>query len=128
MGSTGTGHISDYTDNQPQKGDNSSGSHETGGKSGSDKCQNAFSTNLEEVSNSKYLTQNKELPPAGTKILIAFDQRIIATVEDGTILGYLPTRFNYLLNCIENGFEYTGVIVSSNLKPLPSIVIDVHPE
>jgi len=56
MGSTGTGNFSDYSENQKEnKGENSSGSHETGGRSGSDKCLRAFTTKLEEVANSDYL-------------------------------------------------------------------------
>lgn len=129
MGSTGTGNFSDYSENQKEnKGENSSGSHETGGRSGSDKCLRAFTTKLEEVANSDYLAQNGTLPPAGSNIIIRFNQRIEAATEDGLGLGYLPTSFNYLLGCIENGHSYSGVITSSNLTPLPSLSIDVHPE
>jgi len=68
------------------------------------------------------------LPPTGSNIIIRFNQRIEAATEDGLGLGYLPTSFNYLLGCIENGHSYSGVITSSNLTPLPSLSIDVHPE
>jgi hypothetical protein len=129
MGSTGTGRLTDYSDNQKSKKEGQSFEpQETGGRSGNDKCLRAFSTNLEEVASSPYLNQNGDLPPKGTKIVIVFDKRLMAVTEAGVSLGYLPTPFNYLLNCIENGFSYSGIIVSSNLNPLPSIAIDVHPQ
>ncbi|MFA6483406.1 MAG: hypothetical protein WCW62_12560 [Bacteroidales bacterium] len=128
MGSTGTGHFTDYSDNQrPRNNEDPSEPHETGGRSGNDKCQRAFSTNLEEVASSQYLIQNGYLPPVGTNVFISFNERIVAETEDGVCIGFLPTRFNYLLNCIENGFSYSGVIARSNSIPLPSLTIDVNP-
>lgn len=129
MGSTGTGNFSDYSENKdPKKNENSSEPDETGGRSGNDKCLRAFSTKLEEVANSPFLTQSRNLPPVGTKVIIQFNKRIEAATEDGIGLGYLPTAYNYLLGCIEDGHTYSGIIISSNLTPLPSLSIDVHPE
>lgn len=129
MGSTGTGSFTDYPGSQePKDNQNSSEANETGGSSGIDKCTTAFSTRLEDVASSDYFVTRGTVPAVGTRIQIESGSRIAATTVDGISLGYLPTRFNYLLNCMNSGFTYSGVISASNAHPLPSISIDAHPD
>ena len=113
IGSTGAENFSNYSDIQDsRKKENSTKPNETSGSSGNDKCLRAFSTKLEEVAISPFQMRNGNLPPIGTKVIIWFDERMEAATKDGVGLGYLPTRFNYLLGCIENGFSIEEGIYS----------------
>ncbi len=122
MGSTGTGSFSDYSNYTPQNP-----SDENGGSSGIDKCDRAFSTKLEEIARCEYYIQNKSVPPIGTKIKIYFLKRLIACTYENVDVGYLPTKFNYLKLCIDNGYEYMGEVIFSTASPLQSVAIDIIP-
>jgi hypothetical protein len=122
MGSTGSGSFSDYSNSKPLvPGD------DTGGSDGIDKCDRAFSTKLEEVAICDYFIQNKIVPPKGTKVEIYFSKRLVARTFDGDIIGYLPTKYNYLKLCIEGGYKYKGEVASSTGSPIQKVVIDIIP-
>ncbi|MEO8515653.1 MAG: hypothetical protein ABI426_02865 [Flavobacterium sp.] len=121
MGSTGSGTLSDY-DHKPKGGSNQ------GASSGEDKCARAFSTFLEEVQNCKYFRNTANVPPKGTVVSITFDRpRLAVQDEKNVIIGYLPTKFNYLLACMESGINYSGIVSSSTLIPLASVTVDISP-
>ncbi|BCK18396.1 hypothetical protein NMT30_001502 [Vibrio cholerae] len=122
MGSTGSGSFTDYT-----KAKSIDGS--TGGTSGEDKCQLSISCILEEVAQSTYYNTNQDVPPAGKTVLIQFmPPRIVAVdATSGKDCGALPTGYNYLLNCIENGYSYAGVVSNSSNGLNPIIEIDIRP-
>ncbi len=122
MGSTGTGHFSDYPGSAPKSGDD-----KTGGSSNEDKCLKAFSTSLEDVARGNYFTAHNDVPPAGTEIEIVFNSRLVAVDKNGEEIGYLPTKFNYIKVCMDNGHTYSGNVISSSLHPIPSVSIDVIP-
>jgi len=122
MGSTGTGRFSDYP------GKTSSNENEkNGGSIGEDKCLKAFTTDLEDVSRCHYFVSHNDVPPRATEVLLAFNVRLVATTLTGEEIGFLPTKFNYLKSCIDNGFSYAGHVASSSLIPLPTVTIDVIP-
>lgn len=121
MGSTGSGSFSDY-DHKPK------GNSSQGASSGEDKCARAFSTLLEEVQNCGYFRATANIPPTGTVVSITFDRPRLAVQDDrNVIIGYLPTKFNYLLACIQSGINYSGMISSSTLIPLASVTVDISP-
>jgi hypothetical protein len=122
MGSTGSGRLSDYSG---KKSSHSSG--KDGGASGEDKCGKAFSTHLEDVGTSAYFENNDDVPSPGESVSIKFNKRIVAFLEDGTIIGNLPTAYNYLKPCMDEGFEYSGAISSSSTSPTPRISVDITP-
>ena len=126
MGSTGSGSFSDY-DNERKKSSNSTGQESNNGTSGEDPCTKAFSTSLDEVSTCDYYKINKIVPEAGENVKIEFNVRLIAVNEDNIILGYLPTKYNFLRACMEDGFSYSGVVNHSTLTPIPSIEVDIAP-
>ncbi|MEX0722014.1 MAG: hypothetical protein WD059_15160 [Balneolaceae bacterium] len=101
MGSTGSGRLSDYSG---KKSTDSSG--KDGGASGEDKCGKAFSTHLEDVGTSKFYEQNDSVPSSGESVSLSFKKRIIAVLDDGTAIGNLPTAYNYLKFCMDDGFNY----------------------
>jgi len=121
MGSSGSGSLSDYDHK-------SKGNANQGASSGEDKCGKAFSALLEEVQNCNYFANTGNVPPVNTVVSIVFANPRLA-VQDGqnVIIGYLPTKFNYLLLCIEEGINYSGLVSSSALAPLPSISVDISP-
>jgi hypothetical protein len=74
MGSTGSGHFSDYSgsQNSGKSGGNSGGSSET------DRCHQAFSCVLEEVSQCEFFSSNRTLPAIDTQVEIVLDGRLFA--------------------------------------------------
>ena len=106
MGSTGTGNFSDYKNfSRAIKGI-------TGAEDSEDKCALAFSTFIEDV---------------GTEVCIDFKVRLVVKSNDGLIIGYLPTKYNYLRYCIVKGFAYTGVVSNVSSTPINTVIVDITP-
>lgn len=123
MGSTGSGTFSDYSRRK-----SANQKEVNGGASGTDNCSLAFSTLLEDVSRCFFYINYSNVPPSGTEIVITFNGvRIVAENLLGEELGYVPTKFNYLKYCLNDGFKYSGIIDFSALSPTPSIRVDVAP-
>jgi hypothetical protein len=120
MGSTGSGTFSDY---QGYKG----GSNQ-GGASNDDKCAKAFFTDLEEVANCDFFAKTNNVPPKDSIVYVNFGGVRIEIINAERIcIGYLPTKYNYLLACMNSGIEYTGIIVYSTLKPMPFVNVAISP-
>ncbi|MBS1519929.1 MAG: hypothetical protein JST50_02940 [Bacteroidetes bacterium] len=123
MGSSGSGSLTDYSNNKPTSSNPSSG-----GSSGQDNCGQAFEAVLEDVSRCDYYKMNNDVPPVGTNVKVIFNNiRLLVTTSDGTGVGYLPTKFNYIKVCIDNGFNYAGVVTASSIKPMPYVKVDIAP-
>lgn len=122
MGSSGSGNFSDYPGNRPI-----GGAGRSGGASGENKCDKAFSAMLEEIDRCGYYIEKKDVPKVGDNVIISFDKRPIAVSEDGFIIGYLPTKFNYIKMCINDGYSYLGRVVSSSSDLVAAVSIDVIP-
>lgn len=121
MGSSGPGNFSDYT-NYPRaiKG-------VTGAVDSEDKCALAFSTLIEDVDTCEYYSKKGVLPAVGTEVYVDFKVRLVVKSNDGLIIGYLPTKYNYLRNCIVKGFTYTGVVSVASSTPINTVVVDITP-
>lgn len=121
MGSSGPGNFSDYS-NYPRaiKG-------VTGAVDSEDKCALAFSTLIEDVDNCEYYSKKGVLPAVGTEVYVGFKVRLVVKSNDGLIIGYLPTKYNYLRNCIVKGFTYTGVVSVASSTPINTVVVDITP-
>ena len=129
MGSTGSGRLSDYSNSGSSKpsggaGSSGAGGSGTGGSSGVDQCKQAFSCVLEEVAQCEYYEKNKSLPAEGTELIILVDKRVVAADREGVVVGALPTSKNYIAGCINDGYEYIGIVKSSTRTPIPSISAD----
>ena len=121
MGSTGTGHFTDYPGNLNSiKG-------VVGPEPKEDRCERAFSAELEDIQTSDYYKKYGKVPTPGAYVSIGWNRRIIAMDEDGLTIGNLPTRFNYLLACLNDGFSYTGAVEESHDLGLPYVKIAVTP-
>lgn len=126
MGSSGSGNFSDYSGNKPT--DAGKGDSIAGGASGVDKCQQAFSSILEDVAQCAYFANTKAVPAAGVHLGIVLGKRIFAVDSGGTIVGALPTSFNYLAGCLASGVTYVGVVKSSAVSPVPTVEADFVPQ
>lgn len=121
MGSSGTDNFSDYS-NYPRaiKG-------VTGAVDSEDKCALAFSTLIEDVDTCEYYSKKGVLPGVGTEVYVDFKVRLVVKSNDGLIIGYLPTKYNYLRYCIVKGFTYTGVVSNVSSMPINTVVVDITP-
>lgn len=124
MGSSGTGRISDYPGSAPKR---TGGGGISGGSSGEDRCDKAFSTELEDFQRSDYWKAHGSAPDVGTEFDVFHEKRIVARTAKGESLGFLPTEFNYLAGCIAEGRTYKGHVVSVTPGLLPRIQVDVGP-
>lgn len=121
MGSTGTGSLTDYA-NHPTKSSNQ------GGSSGEDQCKKSFYTLLEDVQTCSYFMTHGNVPPLGTAGSVVFvNPRFGVQDGNGLILGYLPTKYNYIKTCMSLNIGYAAVVSFSGMAPVPSIGVDVSP-
>lgn len=123
MGSTGGGSFTDYSNRKP-----SNENANNGGSSGKDPCGQAFTTPLEEVSRCAYFNNHAMVPPRGTLVCVRFTGiRLSVETETGEEIGFLPTKYNYIKNCIDGGSNYVGSVNSSTLVPTPAVFVDIVP-
>jgi len=112
MGTTGTGNLGDYR----------------GGKPEGDRCERAFSADLEEVGRCAYFAGHGDLPPVGAAVRVVASKRMTVISGDAEEeIGFLPTEYNYLRQCIREGHSYSGVVQSSSLRPIPRVIVDIAP-
>lgn len=122
MGSTGSGRLSDYTRFRAAvKG-------VTGGEDLVNKCERAVATVLEEVETCDYYKKYGKVPSKGFYIKIELKVRIAAVDENGDVVGYLPTEYHYLLDCLTEGYVYEGEVAGSFETPVPSVYIAATPQ
>lgn len=121
MGSTGSGRFSDYPGSRPKEGG------QGGGSSGEDRCAKALSCALEELEKCEYVTENASVPPANEMLSLSHRGRIFAIDANGKTVGALPTKFNYLADCLAAGFVYEGRVTSSVKIPTLSVDVDFVP-
>ena len=124
MGSTGSGRFSDYSGTGGGKGGTDAGG---GGASGEERCDRAFACVLEEVEQCDYFTANHDVPPTNTTLTLELRGRLIAIDPNGVGIGALPTRLNYLADCLNAGFSYDGRVVASALGSVASVSVDFGP-
>lgn len=122
MGSTGSGRLSDYSRFRGAiKG-------VTGGEDLINKCDRAVATVLEDVETCDYYKKYGHVPAKGTYVKIDIKTRLVALNENGDVIGYLPTEYNYLLGCLSDGYQYEGEVSGSFDTPVPSVYIAVTPQ
>ena len=121
MGSRGTGRLTDYPGS---RGSSSKGGGQ-GGSSGEDRCKKSISEQLEEVGRCDYFKNHKAVPKAGTRVTAAQAKRIAVSTTAGELIGYLPTKYNYLAACLAAGIKYNGKVVTSKDTPVPAVLVDL---
>lgn len=132
MGSTGTGRFSDYSGTPDGRRSGGNGQGGSGGSGGSD-CDRAIGDiQLEEVGRCQFFITKNDLPQKHSDV--SLDSELVSgrlAIKDqksGLIIGYLPTRYNYLLSCMNEGFSYVGIVNSIvNEKTFPRVWVDLAP-
>lgn len=92
---------------------------------GTNKCEEPI-TNvaLEEVARSEYYSRHAGVPPIGTEISVRralVHGRIGVVTGENEVLGYLPVEYNHILRCMQQGFSYSGQVVVSSNRPVPTV-------
>lgn len=124
MGSSGSGNFSDYPGSarrQPVEGGAGGG----GAAGGAALCDLVINAALEEVERCAFY-QAHGLPAVGVAISVQTGRRITVLVN-GTELGYLPTTYNYLMTCIEQGYSYQGTISVAMQRPIVRVSVNLVP-
>jgi hypothetical protein len=111
----------------PATGGGGSGKGGGGPRKGGNKCEEPI-TNvaLEEVALCAYFIMHNAVPAVGTAVSVraALVHGRIAVINGADeVVGYLPVEYNYLRRCIEQGFSYTGEVVLSASRPIPTVRI-----
>lgn len=122
MGSTGSGRLSDYS----RFGGAVKGV--TGGEDLINKCDRAVATVLEDVETCDYYKKYGKVPAKGTYVRIDKTMRLVAVDENGDVIGHLPTEYNYLLKCLNEGYQYEGEVSGSFDIPVLSVYIAATPK
>lgn len=85
---------------------------------------------LEDVATSEYYIMHQSVPSPGDVVELAdsiYNGRLVVILSSTReILGNLPTKFNYLIECIKNGVHYTGDVHSSGVIPVPYILVNLY--
>ena len=132
MESSSTGHWSDYPASY-KRNKRGGGEGVSGGGTGipvtEDICQRSIeNVSLEDVGRCEYFRTRQTVPPQRHPIEVVptvVNGRIaVRSIEYNFVIGYLPTRFNYLRKCHEQGFTYRGQVVASSNTPTQRV--DVH--
>lgn len=128
MGSSGTGRLSDYSNFGGYLNPANKPKGKFGSEGPEDKCALGFSTELEDVLTSEYYIKYKTIPAKGTLVKIKQKMRIVAVDDSDLVIGNLPTKYNYLLRCMNDGFEYEGEVEESVSGLIPLVIIAVSPK
>ncbi len=137
MGSSGSGrfgnyHINDnYNESKQNNGTNASGIGGVGEGHGEVMCPDSIELiNLEDVSFSEYYKRYNNVPAKDEKVKLRnklYNGRLVVELlSTNEIIGNLPTEYNYLFNCVQNGRAYFGEIKSSGIDPIPYVVVTLH--
>lgn len=85
---------------------------------------------LEDVATSEYYVHHNLLPISGDLVdlynIIHKGRLVVKAASNNKIVGNLPTQYNYLINCIKKGMQYTGIVVASGSKPVPFVVVTLN--
>jgi hypothetical protein len=129
MGSSGSSRFSDYPERPSSEVVAAGGRGGTaGGSSGQDRCDKAFSVDLEDFEQSAYFHKHAAPPKVGTNVVITKGARVSAKISGGLAIGNLPTPFNYLAACLAGGRKYSGKITAVSGSKVVKITIDAAPE
>jgi hypothetical protein len=137
MGSIGTGKFTDYPGSaggHPGKGQKGKGGggRGGGGGGGGDRCDLAIhNLALDEVATSEYFRNHGHAPRTGTQVRVRgklVGSRIaVETSGADEVVGYMPTEYNYLRQCMSRGYKYEGNVASSLGGLLPQVTVDLTP-
>ncbi|MGD7045866.1 hypothetical protein [Jeotgalibacillus proteolyticus] len=118
MGSSGVGRFGDYKgDNEPTR----------------DMCSmERKNVGLEEVGRSAYFNVSENVPAIMEPVVLSEQLKngrlVIISEETGEEIGFLPSKYSFLLACMRKGFRYKGNVAYSTSKPIPKVDVDLYAE
>ena len=129
MGSTGTGSFSDYPGSLGGRPENGGAGGSGGGGSG-DNCEKEISgVMLEDVANCEYFLSHESVPRAGTQVQarkkLVRGRVAVETTVNCEVVGYVPTKYNYLRACMTDGWQYSGNVAEASGGQLPKVKVDL---
>jgi hypothetical protein len=84
---------------------------------------------LEEVSLSQYYNNQRKVPDKDYPVEVGSStingRLVVISSENFEIVGYIPSRFSYLLGCMKKGHKYTGNVIFSTESPIPRIMVNL---
>ena len=109
------------------RGDGSFGNYQP--KDDQTKCgEDIGAVSLEDVT--LYDKNNGELPKVDELIRVEFhdESKRLVAISDLTneIIGAIPTRFNFMLICIKNNYNYAGKVFAMINHPLPRVEVEIN--
>jgi len=117
MGTTGGGRLRDYQQGKEPPSQ--------------DRCEQELTeVALEEVAATEYYAEHEDVPAAGTTVSLRselVDGRLAVQSEQGAVVGFLPTRYNYLLACIGQGYSYAGEVATCSNGTVPRVTVNLAP-
>jgi hypothetical protein len=127
MGSAGYGEFGKY---RISEGQGNLGSNEGASSSGGDSCHTSIKfIKLDDVATSEFYRKYNDVPDKGNlvhvRITLVQGRIAVELTNSAEILGNLPINYNYILNCLKQGVNYNGEIVSSGLSPIPFIMVNL---
>jgi hypothetical protein len=141
MGSTGSGSFTDYPGSQGGRPNKAGGSGDSGGsgrggggggggKRTDDRCGAKLDDiSLQDVANCIYFREHQSLPPKKSRVRIRnklLGGRVAVEIQDTKEpIGLLPTKYNYVVACMKDGWEYAGSIVESSAARIPKIIVSL---
>lgn len=128
MGSSGSGRFGTYRNTGT--GSSGTGSGVNGGTNEIECPAIIENIRLEDVATSDYYVNYNSLPSYGDSIYlnntIYKGRLVVKAISTDEIIGNLPTRYNFLINCLKKGMHYKGFVVASGITPIPFVVVTLH--
>ncbi|MDF2842036.1 MAG: hypothetical protein K0R00_462 [Herbinix sp.] len=125
MGSSGSGRFGNYSSE-------GAGSFLGGGNAkGEISCPlELLLLKLEDIATSEYYLKYHNVPSISITIEVKSEmvnrRLVVIESESELVIGNIPVEYNYLNICIKKGMIYSGVICSSNIKPIPYVVVNLY--
>ncbi|GIO61583.1 hypothetical protein [Paenibacillus cineris] len=84
---------------------------------------------LEEVALSEYYKNQYKVPEKGHDVEVSdstVNGRIVVISSSSMdIIGFMPSRYSYLLGCMKKGHRYAGKVVFSGASPIPKVMVNL---
>jgi len=133
MGSSGSGSFGNYKPDKMKKNKGTGRGQGFKGLASGDEIEcppEITLIRLEDVQQSEYFIKHGAVPPNGVSVFLSeklhFGRLVVVDSDTNEIIGNLPTQYNFLLNCLNSGKNYTGNVVNSDIKPVPYVVVTLH--
>jgi hypothetical protein len=132
MGSTGSGSFGTYQveNSQTTDGKKTANGDMNGGTAEIECPPDIAVIHMEDIAASNYYSSLKSLPSAGSTVSLynkIYNGRLVVKDDStGKFLGNLPTQYNFLINCIKKGVNYTGNVIGSGSSPIPYVDVTLH--